>query len=86
MAEFREAWDGEGPPLLMDERTFEVMAVVWGAPPPDAVSLVPAEAALKRAWDQHSVWAIVPFEALEPRWKVLTKLRFKPTSGVARLN
>jgi poly-gamma-glutamate synthesis protein (capsule biosynthesis protein) len=33
--------------------------------------VLPAEDLLIYAWDHQPSWAIVPFEALEPRWKVL---------------
>jgi len=33
---------------------------------------LPAADLLDAAWSDHPAWAIVPFESLEPRWKVLT--------------
>jgi len=37
----------------------------------DAAQLVAQAALLDAAWAERTAWAIVPFEALEPRWKVL---------------
>ncbi len=79
-ADVEAAWDGtltEGPfahrPLLMSPATEAALAqAVFGRPPgPDAVLALPAEQLLDRAWAERPAWAIVPFEALEPRWKVL---------------
>jgi poly-gamma-glutamate synthesis protein (capsule biosynthesis protein) len=36
------------------------------------VQIVPPEELAETAWAQRPAWAILPFEALEPRWKVLS--------------
>ena len=75
--ELRAAWagDGSGPfagkPLLMDAPTRETFSAAWGGPAAGAVKVVPADGLLEQAWKDQPAWAIVPFEALEPRWKVL---------------
>lgn len=75
--ELRRAWRGEaagpfaGRPLLMDESTQAVLSVFWGPPAAGAISVLPAGDLLNQAWNQRPSWAIVPFEDLEPRWKVL---------------
>ena len=76
-AELRAAWAGDrsgpyaGQPLLMDAPTRETFSAAWGGPAAGVVKVVPADALLEQAWKDQSAWAIVPFEALEPRWKVL---------------
>jgi hypothetical protein len=76
--ELHNAWSGiAGPPfndvpLLMDESTKEVLSILWGSPAPQAVKLLPADELLDYAWANNPSWAIVPFEELNPRWKVLT--------------
>jgi hypothetical protein len=71
------AWAGEsipefnGAPLLMDERTEQLLMAYWGAPAPQGVQIMPAGQLLDYAWSNQPAWAIVPFEALQPRWKVL---------------
>ncbi len=73
----RAAWHGRaeaalaGKPIFMDENTLAVFSALWGAPASGAVRVEPAESLLANTWDQRSALAIVPFEALEPRWKVL---------------
>lgn len=76
-AELSAAWRGEaagayaGRPLLVDENTLGVFTAVWGAPAEGAVRVLPVEELLPVAWGSSPSWAIVPFERLEPRWKVL---------------
>ena len=61
-----------GRTLLMDEST------AWRRSRPcgerhrmGAVRSVPADQLLEVAWGERPSWAIVPFESLDPRWKVL---------------
>jgi hypothetical protein len=76
--ELRAAWSGAqtgwfaGRPLLLDENTLAVFSGIWGDPAPGATRVVAAEDLLDTAWDDRPSWAILPWEELEPRWKVLT--------------
>jgi hypothetical protein len=76
--ELRAVWAGNstglfnGAPLLLDSDTLDVLTAYWGAPGVKAVQVVPADQLLDHAWSNQPSWAIVPFESLEPRWKVLT--------------
>lgn len=73
----RRAWLGEalgpfaGKPLLMDESSLYALRCLWGEPGNQAVQVLPAEQLLSYAWENNPAWAIVPFESIEPRWKVL---------------
>jgi len=60
-----------GIPLLMEESTLAALTALWDAPASGAVRSVPADQLLDTAWNK-SAWAIIPFESLEPKWKVLT--------------
>ncbi len=66
-----------GSPLLVDGSTLGVFTALWGAPAEGAVKALPSADLLQSAWEGITgttgvpAWAIVPFEALEPRWKVL---------------
>lgn len=77
-AELISTWKGQssgpfaGQPLLMDKNTLNVLTVWWGAPNEQSVKVLPASQLLDTAWASRPSWAIVPFEAIEPRWKVLT--------------
>ena len=76
--ELRQAWGGAavGPfaalPILMDENTFAVFEHWWGSPGGEAVIILPSEQLLDYAWYNRPSWAIVPFKALDPRWKTLS--------------
>lgn len=77
LQDIQQSWNGaaagpfSGRPLLLDESTVEIFASLWGHPANGAVQIVPADELLARAWNQGDAWALVPFEAVEPRWKVL---------------
>ncbi len=60
-----------GIPLLMDESTLATFSAVWGQPTPGAVQVVLPDQLLETAWNQMPAWAIIPFTAIEPKWKVL---------------
>jgi poly-gamma-glutamate synthesis protein (capsule biosynthesis protein) len=68
----RHAWNNAPmpAPILVDQSTFEVFIDKWGPPASGAVQVLPTGELLAAAWDNGS-WAIIPFEHIEPRWKVL---------------
>ena len=77
--ELKDAWlDGDipdpfdGQPLLMDESTRAAFTALWGEPAADAVRIVAPDQLLETAWNELPSWALVPFDSLEPKWKVLT--------------
>ena len=61
-----------GHPLLMDESTLDALTSLWDEPALGLVRTVAADQLLDAAWSDLGSWAIVPFEALEAKWKVLT--------------
>ena len=61
-----------GRPLLMEQSTFAAFTALWGEPAAGSVQVLPADQILDTAWKEISSWAILPFESLEPKWKVLT--------------
>ncbi len=73
----RLAWSGQtsgpfaGKPLLVDESTLFALRILWGEPATQAIKVLPTEELLPSAWKNQPAWAILPFENLEPRWKVL---------------
>ncbi len=76
-ADLLAAWDGEvqelfgDQPLMLAADTMEVLTEWWGAPADDAVRVLPDEDLLDAGWETEAAWAVVPFETLTPRWKVL---------------
>lgn len=75
-ADVRATWSGTpaGPfalhALLVTTNTRDALVTLWGAPAAGALQLVAATELLTAA-EQMDAWAIVPFDALEPRWKAL---------------
>ncbi|MEA4812772.1 MAG: CapA family protein [Anaerolineaceae bacterium] len=74
-AEFKEYWEGitEKPfkQLAMSASTKAALVSLFGEL--KGVVNVQAEGALlDYAWQTPNTWAVVPFEALEPRWKVIS--------------
>ena len=73
--ELLRAWtEGEllsGMPLLMEESTHDALTLLWDAPAAGAVRIVSTGELLDTAWTE-SAWAVIPFEELQPKWKVLT--------------
>ncbi len=75
--ELRDAWRGESAsplaawPLWMSESTLELLSSAWGEPG-IVVRTAGSDAILDAAWQTMPSWAIIPFESLELRWKVLT--------------
>ena len=61
-----------GIPFLMDKSTLAAFTALWDEPAAGAVRIVPSNQLLDNAWAETQSWAIIPFESLEPKWKVLT--------------
>ena len=56
--------------LLVDSDTQAVFEKLWG-PSSKSVKSVTAKDIVDQAWEQSSTWAIIPFDQIEPRWKVM---------------
>jgi Bacterial capsule synthesis protein PGA_cap len=76
--ELKQAWAGTPPaafanrPLLMTESTYAAMKSVLGVDAAaGATRLVPADRLVDALWQDKPQWGIVPFEALDPKLKVL---------------
>jgi hypothetical protein len=69
-------WRGEpagpfaGHPFLVSPETAAALQTHWGQPGPGA-QVKDAGELLDASWAARPAWAVVPFEALDPRWKVL---------------
>jgi hypothetical protein len=73
----KAAWSGQGNgpfaghPLWMTASTRAAFSAIWGEPALGAVSVAEDGSLVDTVWAEKTSWAIVPFEDLEPRWKVL---------------
>jgi hypothetical protein len=76
-SELKGVWQGAASatfpnlPLLMDAQTYAIFEAAWGQSAASSVKVLPAGDLLGHAWDQRPAWGIIPFEAIEPGWKVL---------------
>jgi len=59
------------PPLLMDQNTDDMFTAAWGPAGSNAVQVMASNELVDYAWTHQPALAIVPFESLQPRWKVL---------------
>jgi len=77
LAELEAAWSdsSSGPmadsPLWMAESTQKALTALWGEAGPGAVQTAPADELVEKMWESQPAWGIVPFDALEPKLKVL---------------
>ncbi len=62
---------GEFQALCMSSGTNSALTALLGDWPPTEMTIVEEDELLEQAWLKRPSLAIVPFEALEPRWKVL---------------
>ena len=75
LVDIMNVWSGKkgsiinGSPILMTEDTYQAFQEVWG-PSEAGVKIVNKDKIIDTAW-KMSAWAIVPFDELDPRWKVL---------------
>jgi hypothetical protein len=75
--DLRRTWRGElveafnNQPLMLSPATRAAFEAVWGPASGDGIITVEEDELLDLAWEQRPAWALVPFEHLEPRWKVL---------------
>ena len=72
--ELLQIWNGSGETtwrILVDKSTREVFTTLWGEPASETVRVVSAGEMLDIAWAEKNTLAIIPFEEISPRWKVL---------------
>ena len=75
--DLKAAWHGSssgpfaGHPLRMTDSTLAAFTALWGAPANGAVTTALANELVDDMWKNLPSWGIVPFESLDPKWKVL---------------
>ncbi len=74
LSEIQSSWNGNGITslLFMTEETKSVFISLWGTPADGGVEVMNAEALQELAVSDQSSLVIIPFEELNPRWKVLS--------------
>ncbi len=83
--DLKSLWMGNSrldlPVVLVSSNSADALRPWLGKPSGATVRIVPEENLLEEAWAQRDVLAIVPFEALEPRWKVIPLEEQSPISN-----
>ena len=57
--------------ILVDGGTKALFEKLWGTASVANISVMAGEELMASAWAEADTWAILPFESLEPRWKVI---------------
>jgi hypothetical protein len=77
LEDVKRAWRGEetqafgSAPLRMSAATRAAFSTWWGPASEGRLRVEAEDRLLDSAWTERPAWAIVPFEDLNPRWKVL---------------
>ncbi len=76
-ADLSSTWHGSssgpitGHAILLAESTLQAFTAIWGEPASGVVRVVSVDELIDTAWTE-SAWAIIPFEDIQPKWKVLS--------------
>ena len=57
--------------LVMDDQTYKTLREIWGSGSSQFVTIVPKDEIISQVWKNDGTWAIIPFEEIEPRYKVI---------------
>ncbi len=87
-ADLRKAWQQAtaGEEIWLSPETEAVFSAWWGPPGAGALRVVSADRLVQQAWDEGAAWALVPFEQVEPRWRVLRVDRQSPFDPEFRID
>jgi hypothetical protein len=76
-ADLQAIWQGKPPKeygnqlIIAEENTMDCLRELLGNPSTKTVRPIQSGKLIETAWKEDNVWALIPFEAIEPRWKVL---------------
>ena len=77
-SDLQAAWKGQPSgsfsdgDLYLTGESLALFTRLWGEPDSNFVRTADEKELLQTVWSRPNVWALVPFEALQPEWKVLT--------------
>ena len=86
----KAAWQGKSDPrlgskaLLVSAETQTALESIWGPASSAGVRVVDKTTLLVTAWNEGA-FAIIPFEEIQPRWKIL-RVRTDPSAGQSPLD
>jgi poly-gamma-glutamate synthesis protein (capsule biosynthesis protein) len=87
LTSLQSAWQGgknplaPAQPILMTKGTHDLLAFIWGDPAPGSVEIIAADELSRQAWSRRPSLAILPFEDIQPEWKVLRVDGLSPLQG-----
>ncbi len=58
--------------LMVEQNTYDVFAALWGKPNGDFVSVLSLDEMKAQTKADPTNWAILPFENIEPDWKIIS--------------
>ena len=64
--------------ILLDQESLAFISSALGEPDPLSIKLVDSSQILQGSWKNQNTWAIVPFDSLQPEWKVISISGFSP--------
>jgi poly-gamma-glutamate synthesis protein (capsule biosynthesis protein) len=64
--------------LTLDQETKNILSAWWGPPHEESITVLPQDEILDALWPNPNKWAIIPFQKLDPHWKVLAVDGKKP--------
>ncbi len=77
---------------MLDGSTRAILEKIWGPASDATVEVIAQKDLLTSAWETEGTWSIIPFEQLEPSWKVIAidgqsplKKSFQPTGFLLRV-
>ena len=86
--ELQKAWFKAQPgrEIWLTPETRALFAAWWGEPAAGALHEEPEAELLAAAWEAKAEWALVPFDHLDPRWRVLRVDNRSPFDPVFRVD
>jgi len=58
--------------IALSQDTKNALSILWGEPDPDTVFVVDPDSLLETTWSDPELFALLPFEELNPFWKLLS--------------
>lgn len=58
--------------IALSQDTKNALTILWGEPNPDTVFVVAPDSLLPTTWSDPELFALLPFEQLNPFWKLLS--------------
>jgi hypothetical protein len=90
MEELKGLWQGvkgkDFDQLLVSEESSNILQELWGSNPSEIVSVMDSGELLDAAWSSPTSIAMIPFEELSPRWKVLKINGISPLDKPMKVN